>query len=134
MNQSMNCVKTIRGAVEIEGGKVEVVDVDALRQGQDRHARPRCRLRHSRPVKEFAQWVIWEAGRHLDARPASIHEFYIAACDDAWKDRTVPAMNIRFTTYDTARAAYRAALKTNTGAFIFEIARSEMGYTRSAAG
>ena len=38
-------------------------------------------------------------------------------------------MNIRFASYDAARAAYRAAIKTNTAAFIFEIARSEMGYT-----
>ncbi len=38
-------------------------------------------------------------------------------------------MNIRFTTYDTTRAALRAAKKTNAGALIFEIARSEMSYT-----
>jgi fructose/tagatose bisphosphate aldolase len=40
----------------------------------------------------------------------------------------VPAMNIRFTAYDTVRAALRAAKKTNAGALIFEIARSEMSY------
>jgi tagatose-1,6-bisphosphate aldolase non-catalytic subunit AgaZ/GatZ len=38
-------------------------------------------------------------------------------------------MNIRFTTYDTARAALRAAERLRAGAFIFEIARSEMSYT-----
>lgn len=38
-------------------------------------------------------------------------------------------MNIRGLTYDTARAVFRAVIKNNVGPFIFEIARSEMGYT-----
>ena len=42
---------------------------------------------------------------------------------------TVPAMNIRMATYYTARAAFRAANQAGAGAFIFEIARSEIGYT-----
>src|SRR5258707_14252193 len=44
-------------------------------------------------------------------------------------DFTVPAINIRAMAYDTARAVIRAAKKLNAGAFIFEIARSEIGYT-----
>jgi fructose/tagatose bisphosphate aldolase len=81
------------------------------------------------PVKHFARWLIWEIGQELGARPASIHDFYIARGRGVWQDRTVPAMNIRFTTYDTARAALRAAERLRAGAFIFEIARSEMSYT-----
>jgi fructose/tagatose bisphosphate aldolase len=42
---------------------------------------------------------------------------------------TVPAFNIRALTYDSARALFRAAMRNNVGAFIFEIARSEIGYT-----
>ena len=42
---------------------------------------------------------------------------------------TVPAINIRAMAYDTARAVIRAAKRLNAGAFIFEIARSEIGYT-----
>lgn len=42
---------------------------------------------------------------------------------------TVPAFNIRTLTFDASRALFRAAKKTNTGAFIIELARSEMGYT-----
>jgi len=42
---------------------------------------------------------------------------------------TVPAVNIRGLTYDTARALFRSALKNKAGAIIFEIAKSEMGYT-----
>jgi len=42
---------------------------------------------------------------------------------------TVPAINLRTLTYDLARAIFRVAKKNNAGAFIFEIAKSEMGYT-----
>jgi fructose/tagatose bisphosphate aldolase len=42
---------------------------------------------------------------------------------------TVPAMNLRSLTFDLARAIFRSALKINASSFIFEIARSEMGYT-----
>ena len=38
-------------------------------------------------------------------------------------------MNLRGLTYDVGRAAIRAAIRHNVGAFIFEIARSEIGYT-----
>ena len=80
-------------------------------------------------VKTFSRWLIWELGQLLGACPASIHELYMARATDGWSNRTVPAMNMRFATYEAGRAAYRAAQRTQAGAFIFEIARSEMGYT-----
>jgi fructose/tagatose bisphosphate aldolase len=42
---------------------------------------------------------------------------------------TVPAINLRSMTYDLARAIFRVAKKNGSGAFAFEIARSEIGYT-----
>ena len=44
-------------------------------------------------------------------------------------DFTVPAINLRAMAYDSARAVFRAAVPRNVGALIFEIARSEIGYT-----
>jgi fructose/tagatose bisphosphate aldolase len=117
-----------RGILHVADGRVEVVDEAALRD----HLIDdliRDAVFGSEHVRNYARWLIWEAGQALGARPASIHEFYIARAEGKWADRTVPAMNIRFTTYDTTRAALRAALRTNTGAMIFEIARSEMSYT-----
>jgi len=61
--------------------------------------------------------------------PASIHEFYIARGRGEFHGFTVPAINLRALTYDLARAIFRVAIKNNAGAFIFEIAKSEMGYT-----
>jgi len=60
---------------------------------------------------------------------ASIQGLYEAAGKGKYSGKTVPAMNIRGLTFDTARAVFRAALKDKVGALIFEIARSEIGYT-----
>jgi len=64
--------------------------------------------------------------------PSSIHELYIARGKGEFSGFTVPAMNLRSMTYDLARAIFRTAKKNNSGAFIFEIAKSEMGYTAQA--
>jgi fructose/tagatose bisphosphate aldolase len=61
--------------------------------------------------------------------PSSIHELYVARGKNEYTGCTVPAMNLRSMTYDLARAVFRVAKRNNSGAFIFEIAKSEMGYT-----
>jgi fructose/tagatose bisphosphate aldolase len=120
--------KDMQDILKISHGQVEVADVEGLRSDLIDNL-VRDAVFGPTHVKNYARWLIWEAGQALGARPASIHEFYISRGQNKWADRTVPAMNIRFTTYDTTRAALRAAKKTNAGALIFEIARSEMSYT-----
>jgi fructose-bisphosphate aldolase, class II len=72
---------------------------------------------------------------HLQARKrgavsSSIYPLYMAIGRREVSGRfTVPAFNIRALTYDSARALFRAAMRHQVGAFIFEIARSEIGYT-----
>ena len=62
--------------------------------------------------------------------PSSINEFYMArGRGDVARNFTVPAINLRTMTYDLAKAIFRVAKKNNAGCFIFEIAKSEMGYT-----
>jgi fructose/tagatose bisphosphate aldolase len=61
--------------------------------------------------------------------PASIQEFYMARGRGEFSGFTVPAINLRSMTYDLARAIFRVAEKHDSGAFVFEIARSEIGYT-----
>jgi fructose/tagatose bisphosphate aldolase len=120
--------KELSGSLMVTQGKVEVLDDVKLRDSTI-DILIRDAVFGTEPVKQYARWLIWEVGQVLGARPASIHEFYIARARDEWRDRTVPAMNLRFTTYETARAALRAAKRCDGGAFIFEIARSEMSYT-----
>jgi fructose/tagatose bisphosphate aldolase len=80
-------------------------------------------------LRGTARWVIRSLAAAAGIRPASIHDLYMAMGRGEARGFTVPAMNIRAMTYDTARAVIRSAKKLNAGAFIFEIARSEIGYT-----
>jgi fructose/tagatose bisphosphate aldolase len=80
-------------------------------------------------VRGTARWVIHSLASAAGIRFASIHDLYMAVGRGEAGGFTVPAMNIRVMAYDTGRAVIRAARKLNAGAFIFEIARSEIGYT-----
>jgi len=80
-------------------------------------------------VKDAARHAIREAAESLRIVPASILPLYEARGRGEWSGITVPAINVRMMSYDTARAACRAARQLNAGAVVFEIARSEIGYT-----
>jgi fructose/tagatose bisphosphate aldolase len=80
-------------------------------------------------IKGTARWILRSAAAARGIRPASVHDLYIAMGKGQTGGFTVPAMNIRMMAYDTARAAFRAARSLKAGALIFEIARSEIGYT-----
>ncbi|MGE5301340.1 MAG: class II fructose-bisphosphate aldolase [Acidobacteriota bacterium] len=73
--------------------------------------------------------LIKEIAKACGAVPASIQGLY-EEMGRNYPGFTVPAMNIRGLTYDSARAVFRKALEKKVGAFIFEIARSEIGYTK----
>src|SRR3954463_8174997 len=79
--------------------------------------------------RDHARWLIWELGQAVGVRPASIHELYIARGKGLVHGFTVPAINVRGASYDTARAIFRTAIARKAGAFILEIARSEIAYT-----
>ena len=79
--------------------------------------------------KDWARWAIYELGQAVGVRPASIHDVYMARGRGEIRGFTVPAINVRGASYDTARAIFRTANKLNAGAFLLEIARSEIAYT-----
>jgi fructose-bisphosphate aldolase, class II len=118
----------VGGAVTVQDGRVTVVNESALAT-EAFDALVRQAVFGSDEEKEFARWVIWEIGQSVGVRPASIHDLYMARGQGKVGGFTVPAMNIRAATYDTARAIFRTANKLKAGAFILEIARSEIAYT-----
>jgi fructose/tagatose bisphosphate aldolase len=78
----------------------------------------------------MARYLTRLIALELGVIPSSIHDLYIArGRGDVPPTFTVPALNLRALSFDAARAVYRAANAMDAGAFIFEIARSEMGYT-----
>jgi fructose/tagatose bisphosphate aldolase len=72
---------------------------------------------------------IFDAAYEEGIYSSSIQEFYVARGRGEFAGFTVPAINLRSMTYDLARAIFRVANKNDSGAFVFEIARSEIGYT-----
>jgi fructose/tagatose bisphosphate aldolase len=80
-------------------------------------------------VKGTARWVILHLAAHEGIRFGSVHDLYMAMGRGEAGGFTVPAINVRMMAYDTGRAVMRAAKGLDAGAFILEIARSEIGYT-----
>ena len=85
-------------------------------------------------VKDKAQQAIRELASKQGIVLSSIQGLYEAAGKGLYSGITVPAINIRGMTHYVARAVFKAALKNQVGAFIFEIARSEIGYTAQRPG
>lgn len=80
-------------------------------------------------VRDAARWIIWEASQQLGAPSSSIHDLYMARGEGKWDDMTVPAINVRGLTYDMARLIFRKLKEIDAPSAIFEIAKSEIGYT-----
>jgi fructose/tagatose bisphosphate aldolase len=87
-----------------------------------------------RDAKDAARRSIRDAAASLGILPASIFPLYEARGRGEISGFTVPAINVRMLAYDTARAACCAARKIEAGAVVFEIARSEIGYTDQRPG
>lgn len=80
-------------------------------------------------AKQQARLAIKQTARKLGIIPSSILNLYQAFGKGQVTGFTVPAINIRTLTYDTARIIFRLMIEHSIGAVVFEIARSEIGYT-----
>src|SRR5438105_14856443 len=97
----------------------------------------------SHPIDQLVRAAVFGNGSaradarkqiHIQARQSgavssSIYPLYTTIARGEVRAFTTPAFNIRALTYDACRALFRAAMRNKVGAFIFEIARSEIGYT-----
>jgi len=81
-------------------------------------------------AREAAAFLIRRGAAALGIKAASIQSLYEAMGKREIGGFTVPAINIRGITYHVAQAVFRAAIKGSVGPVIFEIARSEIGYTK----
>lgn len=120
-------IKELKNILAISGDRVEVKDIVGLKNIMDS-------LIYEAVFSEDDQkraflMLIKEAAKAAGAIPASIQGLY-EEMGREYPGFTVPAINIRGVTYDVARAVFRKAIEMNVGPFIFEIARSEIGYTK----
>jgi hypothetical protein len=66
----------------------------------------------------------------LGIRATSLRQYYLAIGAGAIPTiSTVPAINLRTLTYDTARVLFKLKREQHIGPLIMELARSEMAYT-----
>jgi fructose/tagatose bisphosphate aldolase len=116
------------GGVQVVGGRVTVSRAAAL-QSVEMDTLVRTAVFGAADARERARWLLWEIGQAVGVRPASIDGLYRARGRGEVRGFTVPAINVRGSAYETARAIFRIANRTRAGAFILEIARSEIAYT-----
>jgi len=118
----------LENSISIENGSVELLDEQKLRQNI--HILAEISELEKGERQGMARYVTRMAALAFGTAPASIHELYLARGRGQLPTSfTVPAINLRALTFEAARAVFRTAVAMNASAFIFEIARSEMGYT-----
>jgi len=118
----------VGGAVLVNNDSVRVADERKL-QSEHLDALVHTAVFGEQDARDDARWLIWEIAQSVGVYPSSIHDLYIARGRGEVGGFTVPAMNVRGMAYDTARSIFRTAIRLDAGAFILEIARSEIAYT-----
>ncbi len=118
----------LKSYVSITNGKVQVQNAAAVRGLMDALIYEAV-FNPDEEKKKALQRLVIEIAKQMGAVPSSIQSLY-EEMGKNYPGFTVPAMNIRGLTYDTSRAIFRKALEKNASAMLFEIARSEIGYTK----
>lgn len=127
-NEIQDLLTLLEHSVSIVDGKAQVKDKTNLRANIHKLAEVSALETGTR--QGLARYLTRLIAPALGIVPASINDLYMArGRGEVPPTFTVPAMNLRAMAFDAAKAVFRTANKLNAGAFIFEIARSEMGYT-----
>ena len=118
----------LKGSVSVEDNKAEIDDLRTMQRNI--HQLAEVSALESGVRQGMARYLIRLIALAGGIYPASIHDLYMArGRGDVPPDFTVPAMNLRALSFDAGRAVFRVAQRLDAGAFILEIARSEIGYT-----
>jgi fructose/tagatose bisphosphate aldolase len=118
---------TLSSVLNLGGARPSLKDAQAVRAQIDSVVRLAV---FGEPAEQaLARFAIHTASVELGAIPASIAGLYSARGRGETRGFTVPAVNIRGMAYDMSRALFRAMKATDATATVFELARSELGYT-----
>ncbi len=118
---------SLSAALNLSGARPSLRDARAVRQQIDGIVR--LAVFGTAEEQALARYAIHAAAPELGAVPSSIAGLYAARGRGEVSGFTVPAVNIRGMAYDMSRALFRAMKSTGAAATVFELARSEMGYT-----
>ncbi len=135
----MDCWKNVeelktagQSTFEITNNQLKIIEETRFRNDAVQKLIKNSLFAEEENVRKLANWIIWQASLQLGAVSASIHDFYIARAQDKWKNITVPAINLRGLTFDMAATIFKTLKRLNAQACIFEIAKSEMDYTKQS--
>ncbi len=124
----------LTGIARVNGEDLVIEDEAAFRDRGIRDVAWTATFSADPQTVEAARWIVWEASQLLGAPSGSIHELYMARGRDEYTGFTVPAINLRTQVFDMAAAICRASQSIDSGAVIFELARSEQEYTYQRPG
>ena len=121
--------QALQGIATQDNGDLVINNADKLRGDILDKLVLNAAINPSAEVKGLSRFIIKSAALELGIVNSSIQGLYEARGRGEIKGFTVPALNIRGLPYELCRAIFRTAIKTDAGAFIFELAKSEMNYT-----
>lgn len=117
----------LAAALDLSGSRPSLRDARAVREAIDEIVR--LAVFGDAEEQALARYAIHAAAPQLGAVSSSIAGLYAARGRGEVSGFTVPAVNIRGVAYDMSRGLFRAMKATDGAATVFELARSEMGYT-----
>ena len=115
--------------IQLDGGDIRILDEEKLKSELIDDLIYTAVFSPDPATSDAACWLIRRTAAALGIISSSIQSLYEAMGRGEVKGFTVPAINLRAMTYDSAQAVFRAAIKGQVGPVIFEIARSEIDYT-----
>ena len=126
-NEEIN--QALQGIATQDNGDLVINNADKLRGDILDKLVLNAATNPSAEIKGLSRFIIKSAALELGIVNSSIQGLYETRGRGEIKGFTVPALNIRGLPYELCRAIFRTAIKTDAGAFIFELAKSEMNYT-----
>ena len=128
-NHQDEITQQLKNIATPDNGGLKIENADKLRGDVLDQLIQNAVLNPSAEIKGLSRFYIKSAAQELGIVNSSIQGLYDARGRGEVKGFTVPALNIRGLPYELCRAIFRTAIKMNAGAFIFELAKSEMNYT-----
>jgi len=122
-------IQQLKGAVTVNKDRVAIENSDRLITHCIDSLVENSVLNPSPQLRGLSRFIIKSVALEMGIVLSSIQGLYDARGRGECSGFTVPAINIRGMSYDFSRSIFRTAQELNTGSFIFEIAKSEIGYT-----
>ncbi|MCO5218566.1 MAG: class II fructose-bisphosphate aldolase [Thermomicrobiales bacterium] len=124
-------VQALEGVVRVADDRVEILNADVVRSDLIEQLAWTSTF-GTGDVQDSARWLIRKIAFAMGAYPASIQDLYMAFARGEYHNVTTPAINVRGDTVEFAGTIFRAANATGTKQLLFELAKSENGYTQQA--